>query len=174
MEGGQRIPPVASGSRPSHLDTHYLLVLLLGEDWDKDVFRTVHSLVTPPHPGSIEVSLVAVGEAFAKIATGQLQPSRSDRPPLARWARLVQEGSVTTCWADHHARQADFFDLAKQVKIRAPGVGPADCLIVASALACRACQVLYTTDRRLLTNSGLRRFCDSKKHGFRLIEAGSA
>lgn len=174
MEGGQRIPPVPSGSHPSHLDTHYLLVLLLGEDWDRDVFRTVHSLVTPPHPGNVEVSLVAVGEAFAKIASDRLQPSRTDRPPLARWMRLIQEGGVSTCWADHHSPQADFFDLARQVKSRAPGVGPADCLIVANALACRACEKLYTTDRKLLTNSGLRRFCDSKKRGFRLIEAGSA
>jgi len=173
LEGGQSIPSSASRPHHCHIDTRYLLALLLGEDWDRDVFASVHSLVTPPSHGEIEVSLVAVGEAFTKIAAENLQPRRSDRPPLERWLRMVREGALSICWGDHHDSRSDVLDLARQVRDRSPGVGPADCLIVATALACVSCTQLLTTDRRLLTNVNLRKFSEGRRRGLRASDSES-
>ena len=171
MEGGQAIPTITPDAQGVQLDTRYLLALLLGRDWERDVFDSVHALVTPPARARVEVSLVTVGEAFTKIATDQLAPRHDDRTPWARWLRVVQEGKLTVCWGDHHSHNSDLLEVARQVKARVPHVGPADCLIVACALTCSHCSTLHTTDRTLLTSPGLRRFCSSDGRSLRLAEA---
>lgn len=87
---------------------------------------------------------------------------------------MVDNGSVSVCWADHHVHPTDMLETAKQVRKCVPHVGPADCLIVAVALSCRSCHTFYTTDRELLTNPALRRFCSTGGRNLILSEAPPA
>lgn len=142
----------------------------MGGNWERDVYERAHALVTPPSHGAVEVSLITVGEAFTKLADREWTHRSEDGSILERWFRMLDDGRISVCWAKHHDPTADVLSLATQVRARAPGVGPADCLIVSSALACHDCRWFYTTDRRLLTNPALRKFCTGGGRDLRLAE----
>lgn len=167
MAGGARIP--SSSPRPcrSHIDTRYLLPLLLGRDPDSsgqgdqtETFDRVVALSRAGRGTPLGTSMIAVGEAFSKISgnPGRFRPSVPEDPPSQRLASLVQEHRLQICWAGHegHGGGTELLKLAGRVLQFEPGVGVADALIVACAIACRTRSTLYTTDARLIRSLELR------------------
>ena len=167
MAGGARIP--SSSPRPcrSHIDTSYLLPLLLGRDPDssseanpREIFERVDTLSRAGHGTPLGTSLIAIGEAFSKISGNpeEFRSSWPENPPSQRLASLVQEHRLQVCWAGHEGQRggAGLLRLAARVLDLEPGVGVADSLIVACAVACRTTLTLYTTDARLIRSPGLR------------------
>lgn len=169
MEGGTGIPPTPSAAHRSHLDTHYLLALLLGEEFDRIAYNAAHALTVTPR--QVAVSLVAVGEAFTSIATGHASTASLSVPPSDRFYRLVRDERLAICWGDCHRPGSNILKLAGEVRQRVPGIGPADYLIVATALACRWCGNLYTTDGPMLVSTALRAFCSTGGRHLQLSEA---
>ncbi len=125
------------------------------------LFDRVTRLTRSEQGRALAVSLVAVGEAFTKIASDP-DKYRSFDPtdlPSQRLMTLVVEHRLSICWAGHEGRGGGprILELASKVLARAPGVGVADALIVACAIACRTTKRLYTTDAQLIRNPELRK-----------------
>lgn len=167
MAGGARIP--SSPSRPCrfHLDTRYLLPLLLGREPgeadgpnEHEVFDRVDRLCRAGHGTAVAASLIAVGEAFTKISSDPVRYRPQDPAdlPSAKLNAMVQEHRLGVCWAGHegHGGGRKVLELASRVLSVAPGVGVADGLIVACAIVCPTTRRLYTTEARLIQNADIR------------------
>jgi hypothetical protein len=178
VAGGEGIP----NSPPrhphhSHIDTNYLIPLLFGRDAgsgaQRDIYERAHALVEHPDVSVPATSLVAVGEAFTLIAEGGHgipSPDDGSRPPSTRLGELVRGGKLAICWADHQNPAGQVLVVAEEVRHRA-SVGPADALIVASALLCRDCVNLYTTDSEQIRNPKLYAYCHSGGRSLNIAEA---
>ena len=105
-------------------------------------------------------SLVAIGEAFTKMASdpSRYRPLDPAQPPSARLNILVRENRLAICWAGHEGRGGGrkVLDLAVRVLSTTPGIGVADALIVACAIACPTTRRLYTTEARLIQSADIR------------------
>ena len=179
MAGGARIPPNPPQHCRYHLDTSYLIPLLLGRNPSEPIgaggeaVAQVDELARAGRGAA--ASMIAVGEAFQEIVT---QPTVFDSAPgypapSQKLVELLRERRLTVCWAGHAGGYGgqQFLDLADGVRAAAPGVGLADILIVTCALACRTTERLYTRDRRLIQNSELRTYCRRRRPAWEIVEA---
>jgi hypothetical protein len=86
-----------------------------------------------------------------------LADHRTHRPvdgssPYERWLDLRDSGKLEVCWLDHQSPSSQLLRLAEEMRrAAASGVhnhefGATDSLILACAVLCRSCKILFTTD----------------------------
>lgn len=173
MGGGQSIPQVPPHAHRCHIDTAYLLPLILGGDSDEDLAARARRILEREGSRSVGISLISIGEAFTEIVSEKESHRPRGSPsltPLQRLNDMVSQGKAVVCWARNQTRGADLLAMAMDVRRRAT-VGLADSLIVAGALACRECRTLYTSDRELLVNPSLNSYLRSGGRHLEIIES---
>ena len=181
LEGGAGIP--ASTPRPCryHLDSRYLIPLLLGTDpvgprsgEYQDVFDRLEAFVGGPEGRRLGASMIAIGEAFSEIAGDprSFVPPSEEFSPSARLELLLRQNRLGICWAGHQGRHGglQFLELARAVHGAVPGVGLADVLIVTSALACPTTTRLLTTDQALIGSPSRRSLGRRHRKGWEVTE----
>jgi hypothetical protein len=179
LDGGASVPPDPPRSHEFHIDTFYLIPLLLGQEpqgEERDIFERAKNLAEGGYSTRLATSMVAVGEAFTLIASEPDKFRPADRAVSAskRFEGYIAAGRLRVCWADCRRNPPiDRFTAAAEVRKRAPTAGPADHLIVACALACRGAKKLFTSDGKLVTQE-LNKYCRKGGRDFVITEAPPA
>jgi hypothetical protein len=165
MEGGPAIPHGSSSPHHYHVDTCYLRPILIERDDDRDLLEAARRLVNRADGRGVCASVGVVGETIIKAdansSEGQL--SSDDLECMGRnLARYIRQGRIALCSLGSADNSEVFFRRALDIR-RADGrIGDMDVLILASALGCPDCEVLYTNDGPMLNSTSLRAIAQEK------------
>jgi len=160
VDGGANIPEPASRAHRSHLDSSYARPIALGWDADRDLLTAARAIVHRAG-GSARpaIPMVVLGEilltSLSDMMEGQVRADLVDS--LAHnLGSYLRSGRVTLCgWGA--GASADAIEVAKDLRDGDPRLEPTDALVVATAIECSSCDVLFTSDRGILLSRSVLR-----------------
>lgn len=155
MDGGGSISRTRADPHKVHLDTCYARPILLDWDSDRDTHLVARSLLhSRKRSGPLTISLPVLGETLLTvmndIARGELEPETASGL-VRRLRHLVSTSQIVLCGLGNHNDSSPLGIAADLLSLDSE-VSQSDALVTAVAISCVDCEILYTSDRLLLTS----------------------